>query len=160
MVGLLGTCAGCAAVRPPSRSAYAEKILTTTGYCSCGSCCGWWRNWYFMPVDKATGKRKQVGQTASGTAARPGTIAAPPEYAYGTILHIPGYGYGRVEDRGGAIKGNHIDLFFNSHRQAQQWGNRKLKVKIWYPESKQKPAIKKSPGEKSSSGGGVGAKTR
>jgi len=78
------------------------------------------------------GQRKTVGMTASGKKARNGTIAADPAlFPFGTIMYVEGYGYGRVEDRGGAIKGNHIDLFFETHREAQQWGRRTVNVKVW-----------------------------
>jgi len=111
--------------------------MEVTGYCACGSCCGWERNWYLRPVvasGPSKGKPKKVGQTASGTQARPGTIAADTSrYPFGTIIHIPGYGYGRVEDRGGDIKGQRLDLFFRSHRQALKWGRQRLTVRIWPP---------------------------
>jgi len=78
------------------------------------------------------GKPKKVGVTASGTRARHGTIAADTRYLpFGTVIYVPGYGYGRVEDRGGAIKGAKIDLWFSSHDKAKQWGRRKIKVKVW-----------------------------
>ncbi len=71
--------------------------------------------WYFLPED--------------------GTIAADTKYyPFGTRMHIPGYGWGVVEDRGGAIKGpTHIDLYFNSHSAALEWGRRKLPVTIEIP---------------------------
>ncbi len=61
-----------------------------------------------------------------------GTIAADTKYyPFGTRMHIPGYGWGIVEDRGSAIKGpSRIDLFFNSHDEALEWGRRKLPVQI------------------------------
>ena len=78
------------------------------------------------------GTRKQVGITASGTRAREGTIAADvSRYPFGTIMYIPGYGFGRVEDTGSAIKGDHIDLLFDSHREALAWGRQWKRVKIW-----------------------------
>ncbi len=81
------------------------------------------------------GKRKQVGVTASGSNARKGTIAADTSrFPFGTIMYIEGYGYGRVEDRGGAIKGAHVDLFFRTHRQALEWGRQKKRVKVWVVE--------------------------
>ena len=67
----------------------------------------------------------------AGTKARRGTVAADPSLAFGTVVHVPGYGYGRVEDRGGAIRGNKLDLWFPSHQAAKEWGNRKLTVTIW-----------------------------
>jgi 3D (Asp-Asp-Asp) domain-containing protein len=112
--------------------------METTGYCSCGKCCGWKRNWKFQPVvayGPNKGQPKAVGITASGTQADWGTIAADTRYyPFGTIMYIPDYGWGRVEDIGGAIKGQHIDLFFPTHRQALEWGRRQKNVKVWKPQ--------------------------
>lgn len=56
------------------------------------------------------------GYTATGTLARYGTIAVDPTVIpLGTKLYIPGYGLGTAEDTGGAIKGNMIDLFYDSN---------------------------------------------
>ena len=130
--------AGCARIRPPKGQEPIVRTLLTTGYCKCGKCCGWERTWYGRPVYKSgplKGKRKRVGITASGTRAHHGTIAADTRrYPFGTIMYVEGYGYGRVEDRGGAIKGDRIDLFFSSHGKALQWGKRRVSVKIWLPE--------------------------
>ena len=52
---------------------------------------------------------------------------------YGTVLYIPDYGWGQVEDIGSAIKGNHIDLFFNSHNEALKWGRKTKIVHVWLP---------------------------
>ena len=64
-----------------------------------------------------------------------GTIAADTaHYPFGTRMYVPGYGWGTVEDRGGAIKGpERIDIFYDSHREALQWGRRKVHVTIDYP---------------------------
>jgi len=64
-----------------------------------------------------------------------GTIAADTKfYPFGTEMYVPGYGWGVVEDRGGAIKGpNRIDLYFDSHDSALQWGRRKVSVEIYMP---------------------------
>ncbi len=64
--------------------------------------------------------------------AEDGTIAADTAYySFGTRMHVPGYGWGKVSDRGGAIKGpNRLDLFFDSHQDALEWGRRKVKVRI------------------------------
>ena len=128
---------GCARFRPPKGVDPVVRTLRVTGYCKCGKCCGWRRTWYGRPVVASgpnKGKRKRVGITASGTKAKIGTIAADTaRYPFGTVMSVPGYGYGRVEDRGSAIIGNHIDLFFKSHRDAEAWGNKTLRVKIWIP---------------------------
>lgn len=63
------------------------------------------------------------GRTASGTWPRLGTAAAPRNLAFGTRLWIEGYGYAVVEDRGGAIWGNRLDVFMDC-RSAIQWGRR------------------------------------
>lgn len=114
--------------------------METTGYCKCGKCCGWKRNWKFQPVvayGKNKGDPKAVGITAAGTTADWGTIAADTRYyPFGTIMYIPDYGWGRVEDIGGAIKGMHIDLYFPSHKKALEWGRENRKVKIWVPQKK------------------------
>ena len=111
--------------------------MVVTGYCKCGKCCGWRRTWYGRPVVASgpnKGQRKKVGITASGTKGRVGTIAADTaRYPFGTVMSVPGYGYGRVEDRGSAITGNHIDLFFKKHRHAVAWGRKTLRVKVWIP---------------------------
>lgn len=134
--GLL-LCGGCAGIRPPEGVAPLERVLTVTGYCPCGRCCGWHRNWYFRPVYSSgpnKGRPKQVGVTASGSRARKGTIAADTRlYPFGTVMYVEGYGYGRVEDRGGGITGDHIDLFFREHRTAMAWGRKRMRVKIWLP---------------------------
>lgn len=64
-----------------------------------------------------------------------GTIAADTKYyPFGTRMYVPGYGWGTVEDRGGAIKGpDRIDIFYNSHTEALQWGRQKVLVTIEYP---------------------------
>jgi 3D (Asp-Asp-Asp) domain-containing protein len=58
------------------------------------------------------------------------TIAADPKvFPLGTLLFIPGYGYGVVADTGSAIKGNKIDLFFNSKDEVyKEWGKKQVKV--------------------------------
>jgi 3D (Asp-Asp-Asp) domain-containing protein len=125
---------GNRSLRPPADVKPRRYVLETTGYCACQECCGWHRNWLFMPVSSG-GHYKQVGYTASGSKARPGTIAADTSiFPFGTIMFVPGYGYGRVEDRGGDIKGWHIDCFFNSHGDAREWGKARRYVDVWLPQ--------------------------
>lgn len=117
-----------------------KEIVTVeaTGYCKCGSCCGWKRNLMMIPVyayGPMEGQRKKVGETASGTKAKPGrTIAADTSiFPFGTKIKVPGYGWGVVEDRGGAIKGNRLDLFFKTHKQALEWGRQTVTVEVIRP---------------------------
>lgn len=111
--------------------------LEATGYCKCGECCGWRRNLLFQPVyayGSMEGERKKIGETASGTKAKKGTIAADTNvFPFGTKMKIPGYGSGVVEDIGGAIQGGKIDLFFKTHKQALEWGRRTVTVEVIRP---------------------------
>jgi hypothetical protein len=61
---------------------------------------------------------------------RDGTIAADTKYyPFGTRMFVPGWGWGVVTDRGGAIKGpDRIDLYFESHQDALNWGRRRAEV--------------------------------
>lgn len=69
--------------------------------------------------------------TATGTAAVRGAIAVDPSVIpLGTKLYIPGYGIGTASDTGGAIKGNRIDLCYNSVSEALSWGRRSVTVYI------------------------------
>lgn len=104
-----------------SRSSARGAAVTTassgrykvTAYCSCSKCCG-----------------KTNGITASGRRATANhTVAAPSTFAFGTQLVINGKTY-TVEDRGGAIQGNRIDIYMNSHSQALAWGVRYLDVDV------------------------------
>jgi 3D (Asp-Asp-Asp) domain-containing protein len=73
-----------------------------------------------------TGRR-----TATGTVPRLGTIAVDPlVIPLGTRLYVQGYGYGTALDTGGAIKGDRVDLFFNTEREAEDWGVRNVQVYI------------------------------
>ena len=105
-----------------SRASYAEnnssgstvKIYKVTAYCPCSKCCGKYAN----------------GYTSSGTKATPGrTVAAPSNMSFGTKLNINGKTY-VVEDRGGAIKGNRIDVYVNTHSEALAWGVKYLPVEV------------------------------
>ncbi|RBW69560.1 3D domain-containing protein [Bacillus taeanensis] len=48
----------------------------------------------------------------------------------GTKVYVEGYGYAVAGDKGGAIKGNKIDVFIPSQKQALQWGKKTVKVQI------------------------------
>lgn len=69
--------------------------------------------------------------TATGARAGYGIIAVDPRVIpMGTKLYIPGYGYGVAADTGGAIKGNRIDLCFDTRADAIQWGRRSVTIII------------------------------
>ncbi len=68
------------------------------------------------------------GLTASGVPAVGRIVAADPSVPFGTKLWIQGHGEVVVQDRGGAIKGNRLDILFATHEEAKQWGVQELMV--------------------------------
>lgn len=78
------------------------------------------------------------GITASGYSVRTNGMklvaADTTRLPFGSMLSIPGYDDGYIVpvlDRGGAIKGNHLDVLFPTHDQALQWGVQHVDVTIW-----------------------------
>jgi len=72
-----------------------------------------------------------TGITYTGTKASRGTIAVDPKVIpFGTKLYIPGYGYGVAADTGGAIKGNKIDLCYETRAEALNWGIKNITVYV------------------------------
>lgn len=102
-----------AAATTAATTTSGTQVYKITAYCSCAKCCG-----------------KTTGRTAMGTKATAGrTVAASGKFAFGTKLNINGHVY-TVEDRGGAINGNKIDIYVNSHAEALAWGVRYLPVSV------------------------------
>jgi 3D (Asp-Asp-Asp) domain-containing protein len=100
--------------------------FTLTAYCPCVRCCGVWSEQHSSK--KGTG---YIQKTASGTIPIAGkTIATDTNIIpFGTTVIINGHEY-IAEDRGGAIKGNRIDVFFDSHEEALAFGRQKSEVFI------------------------------
>ena len=98
--------------------------VKTTGYCAGPPC-----------VDE----KWADGFTASGTKARKGVCASDWKYfPKGAVFHIPGYGVCSVEDTGNprVVKGNHLDLFFETEAEAWAWGVRQKTITvITWPEA-------------------------
>lgn len=93
--------------------------MRVTAYCPCPKCCGEYSD----------------GVTACGHKIQPGDtfVAADRRYSFGTEMLIPGYSNSKpvkVLDRGGAIKGNRLDVFFATHQEALEWGVKYLEVKV------------------------------
>lgn len=103
--------------------------MKVTAYCACKKCCGKYAD----------------GVTASGHFIYLGDkfVAADKRYPFGTVMYVPEYcdeithPYScyrqtvAVIDRGGAIKGNHIDVYFDTHQEALDWGVRYLDVIVY-----------------------------
>ncbi|WP_216830925.1 3D domain-containing protein [Alkalihalobacterium elongatum] len=87
---------------------------------------------------ESTGKKPghpSYGITYSGVQVRRdlySTIAADPgTFPIGSILYIPGYGYGVVADTGSAIKGNKIDLYYDTVAEVyNEWGKKEIDVYV------------------------------
>lgn len=69
------------------------------------------------------------GITATGLRARKGLVAVDPKVIrLGTKLYIEGYGIAIAADTGGWIKGNRIDLCFETLEECYRFGRRKIYV--------------------------------
>lgn len=92
-------------------------LFETSAYDADYECCG------KLPTDP------NYGKTATGTRATANrTIAVDPTVIpYGTEVVIYGQIY-IAEDTGGAIKGNKVDIYFNTHEEALQYGRRQVEV--------------------------------
>ena len=91
------------------------EFFTVTAYCPCSACCG-----------------EEDGITASGTQVEAGrTIAMSGEYGFGTLVYIDELGWRTCEDRGSAINGKHIDVYFDTHQEALDFGVKELGVIIY-----------------------------
>ena len=100
----------------------ATFLMNISAYCICEKCCS---------------KKWADGITASGVPATGRICAAPPEYPFGTVFDVEGMGEYVCEDRGGVIKGNKLDLLFETHAEALEFGRKDLKVTIVrWPEAK------------------------
>ena len=87
-----------------------------------------------------TGKKPDhptFGITYTGLKAREGVVAVDPKVIpLGTKLYIevpgpaPDYGFAIAGDIGSAVKGNNIDLYFDTREEVRKWGNKKVNVYI------------------------------
>ncbi|MEK7793428.1 MAG: 3D domain-containing protein [Candidatus Hydrogenedentota bacterium] len=135
----LAACGAFAGVATAAHLHYAsdrlvrvEHRMVVTAYCPCQVCCSWMEDAKGRAVT-ASGNPKFVGVTASGRKVRHGVVAADASIPFGAGVYVPGYGSGFVLDRGGAITGDHLDVFFARHKDALEWGRRELGVTLWLP---------------------------
>jgi len=104
-------------------SEYPKKTIVATGYTA---------------GIESTGKEPnhpEYGITYSGVKVKRdlfSTIAADLSvFPIGTVLFIPGYGYGVVADKGGAIKGDKLDLYYDTVEEVyDEWGKQTVEVSI------------------------------
>ena len=94
---------------------YETETYTITAYCPCYEC------------SEGYGKNTSTGKVA--TEGR--TVAVDPQkIPYGTKLEIEGVGVRVAEDCGGGIKGNKIDLYFDTHQEVLNFGRQTKQVTI------------------------------
>ena len=92
-------------------------LMVATGYCPCEICCSPYAD----------------GLTYTGDKAGRGCIAIDPKariLKMGQKVYVEGYGYGVCNDIGGAIKGWEVDLCFDTHEEALEWGRKLVKVYV------------------------------
>lgn len=106
---------------------YETIVAKVTAYCPCARCCGSFAN----------------GRTSTKTNAwRPGIASDPSVIPYGTEITVPGYGTAKVDDTGSAMRKSwrnesiiHLDIRFQYHWQARNWGTKIMRLKIKRPET-------------------------
>ncbi|NCT35850.1 DUF348 domain-containing protein [Bacillus sp. EB93] len=98
-----------------SSSSGKEIYVSSTAYtASCKGCSG-------------------VTSTGVDLKSNPGAkiIAVDPSVIpMGSKVYVEGYGYAVAADKGGAIKGNRIDVFFSSKNDAYRWGVKRVKIRV------------------------------
>lgn len=108
----------------PELESLGEFVITA--YCPCVICCGEWSAEYPSRVGT-----DYIQKTASGTiptAER--TISVDPSVIkFGAVVIVNGHEY-VAEDCGGAIKGNKIDIFFDNHEEALEFGRQTAEIFI------------------------------
>ena len=111
-------------IEQPKRVYLGEFKLTA--YCSCTKCCGFWAN--SRPLDE-NGNDIVIG--ASGERLYQGVSVAvdPSVIPYDSKVYIDGKEY-IAHDCGGAIKGNRIDMYFDNHQDALDFGVRYAVVEV------------------------------
>lgn len=114
---------------------WGKHVYLVTAYCDCAICIN-------IP-------KYRDGQFANGKKVHWGGIAADPKVPFGTELElVPFWPFDfwkikhvlnerqkfRVEDRGGKIKGKHIDIFIpqsmGGHQTALEWGAQRMRVRM------------------------------
>ena len=90
--------------------------MEASAYCPCEICCGIYASGYTADGSKATAMH---------------TVATSDDYAVGTLMYIPYFdNVFEVEDRGGAIQDNRIDIYYDTHEEALIFGRHTITVYI------------------------------
>ena len=123
--------AATTATEPPTEPIPTETwkslgVFELTAYCSCEKCCGQWAT--NRPTDQ---RGNPIVYTSTGAIAKAGTTIAvdPRVIPYGSEIQIDGHTY-IAQDCGGAIKGNRIDVYHDSHQAALVFGRQQSEIFI------------------------------
>ena len=123
--------AATTATEPPTEPIPTETwkslgVFELTAYCSCEKCCGQWAT--NRPTDQSG---NPIVYTSTGAIAKAGTTIAvdPRVIPYGSEIQIDGHTY-IAQDCGGAIKGNRIDVYHDSHQAALVFGRQQSEIFI------------------------------
>ena len=115
---------GIDAIKSMAAAAPRTRVvrMEVTAYCPCTKCCG-------PKAQGITASGKHVSHNNGKFVAADTTVLG-----FGTQLVVPGYASDQkveVIDRGGAIKGNKLDLYFPTHAEALVWGRQHVDVVVY-----------------------------
>jgi len=114
---------------------WARHLYTITAYCNCPICINIPE---YYDGKFASGKKVYWGGVAADSSVPVGAkvelVPNSPLDFFDIYFLLKGRFNYRVEDRGGKIKGRHIDLYIpqslGGHKKALAWGRRRMRIKI------------------------------
>lgn len=100
--------------------------FVATAYCPCEKCCGVWAT-----MRELDDNGEPIVYGATGIPLQQGvSVAADTTYPMGTSLEIEALGTYVVHDRGGVIRGNRLDIYFDNHADALEFGVQNVRVRV------------------------------
>lgn len=115
------------AIEPEEPELISLGIFKLTAYCSCQRCCGSYA--LNRPVDES-GNEIVYGSIGVRLVAGVSIAVDPRVIPYGTQVEIDGHTY-TAHDTGGNIKGNRIDVYFDDHQEAWDFGTQYTEVFVY-----------------------------
>jgi 3D (Asp-Asp-Asp) domain-containing protein len=105
--------------QPDAKTLGGWQDFTATAYCGCAKCNGEWSDG--THAVSATGAELTTDWSIAADFA-----VLPPH----TVVEIQGVGLRCVDDCGGAIKGNRIDVYFANHDEAMDFGVQHVLLRV------------------------------
>lgn len=115
------------ATEPEEHELISLGTFKLTAYCSCQRCCGSYA--LNRPVDES-GNEIVYGSIGVRLVAGVSIAVDPRVIPYGTQVEIDGHTY-TAHDTGGNIKGNRIDVYFDDHQEAWDFGTQYAEVFVY-----------------------------